>query len=75
MFREKHIVIDFTGGQKVTSVLAATVTINRDILSQYVSNAKDHPVLGYDLVFGADTAREHERLTAGASPAARPAIA
>jgi len=35
-FKEQEIMIDFTGGQKVTSVVAASMTFNRKIKGQYV---------------------------------------
>lgn len=35
--REQEIMIDFTGGQKVASVVAASITFNRRIKAQYVS--------------------------------------
>lgn len=49
-FCEKDIIIDFTGGQKVTSVVAATMTFNRKIKSQYIQTEKPWNVLGYDVV-------------------------
>ena len=50
--RDAAIMVDFTGGQKVTSVVAATVTFNRRIRAEYVST-HDHTVRGYDLVLEA----------------------
>ena len=53
---EKDIVIDFTGGQKVTSVVAAAITINRHIDAQYVQTNSPWEVLSYDVIqVSADT--------------------
>ena len=49
--RDTGIMVDFTGGPKVASVVAATVTFNRDIRAEYVSTREPHPVRGYDLRF------------------------
>jgi hypothetical protein len=46
--KEREIMIDFTGGQKVTSVVAAAITFNRKIKGQYVQTNKPYEVLGYD---------------------------
>ena len=46
---DNKIMIDFTGGQKVTSVVAAAVTFNRPVRAQYVSTNEPWGVLGYDL--------------------------
>lgn len=48
--RENQIVVDFTGGKKVTSVIGASVTFNREVSSQYVQTDTPHRVIGYDLV-------------------------
>ncbi len=45
---ESEIMIDFTGGQKVTSVVAAAITFNRKIKGQYVQTNPEWEVLGYD---------------------------
>jgi hypothetical protein len=47
---EKDIIIDFTGGQKVTSVVAAAVTFNRKIKAQYVQTKSPWDVLSYDVI-------------------------
>lgn len=53
---EKEIMIDFTGGQKVTSAVAAAVTFNRKIKAQYVQTSGRHEVRGFDIYMGsADT--------------------
>jgi hypothetical protein len=57
MFREvgvseKEIMIDFTGGQKVTSVVAAMVTINRKVKTQYVQTDEPWKIIGYDVQMG-----------------------
>lgn len=49
---EKEIMIDFTGGQKVTSVVAAMVTINRQVKTQYVQTNRPWGVGGYDIQMG-----------------------
>lgn len=48
--REQQIVVDFTSGQKVNSVVGASVTMNRDVTSQYVRTSPPHQVIHYDLV-------------------------
>jgi hypothetical protein len=54
--QERDIMIDFTGGQKVTSVVAAAMTINRRVRAQYVQTGGKKGVLSYDVVMGsADT--------------------
>ena len=55
---EKEIMIDFTGGQKVTSVVAAAITFNRKLKAQYVQTEGDCNVLSYDVLLGSsDTGR------------------
>lgn len=49
---EREIMIDFTGGQKVTSVVAAAVTFNRKIKAQYVQTSGPWGVKSYDLIMG-----------------------
>jgi len=49
--KEKDMMIDFTGGNKVTSVVAATITFNRPIKAQYVSTTSMN-VVGYDVDYG-----------------------
>lgn len=49
--REKEIMIDFTGGMKVTSVVAATLTFNSSIKAQYISTITSQ-VKGYDVIYG-----------------------
>ena len=49
-FEEQDIMIDFTGGQKVTSVVAASITFNRKIKSQYVQTNPEWEVLSYDVI-------------------------
>jgi hypothetical protein len=45
---EDDIVIDFTGGQKPTSVAAVAITFNRKVRAQYVdTNHPDQPPIGY----------------------------
>ena len=46
---EKDIIIDFTGGQKVTSVVAAVMSFNRKIKAQYVQTGGDCDVMSYDV--------------------------
>ncbi len=50
--RDDQIMIDFTGGQKVTSVVAASVTFNRKIKAQYVQTNPPHEVISYDILLG-----------------------
>jgi hypothetical protein len=47
---ERQIMIDFTGGQKVTSVVAASVTFNRRVKAQYVQTNQPWEVIGYDML-------------------------
>lgn len=49
--KEKEMVIDFTGGMKVTSVVAATLTFNSNIKAQYIST-KTSQIKGYDVIYG-----------------------
>jgi len=49
--REEDIIIDFTSGQKVTSVVAAVFTFNRKIKAQYVQTGGDCDVVSYDVLF------------------------
>ena len=49
-YAEKDIMIDFTGGQKVTSVVAAAITFNRKIKAQYVQTSDPWKVLSYDVI-------------------------
>lgn len=49
---EREIMIDFTGGQKVTSAVAVALTFNRGIRAQYVQTNSPKEVLSYDVVFG-----------------------
>jgi hypothetical protein len=45
---DREIIIDFTGGQKPTSIVAASATFNRGIKAQYVQTGKKHGVIAYD---------------------------
>ena len=59
---DNQIVVDYTGGMKVCSVVSAMTTLNRDIETQYVATQErevnrggdhelwEYDVLGYDLV-------------------------
>ena len=47
---DREVMIDFTGGQKVTSVVAAAMTFNREMKAQYVQTNPRHDVLSYDVV-------------------------
>lgn len=47
-YKEKDIVLDITGGQKVTSIIGAIFSLGFDRRFQYVST-KDKRVLAYDL--------------------------
>jgi hypothetical protein len=49
---DDQIMIDFTGGQKVTSVVAASVTFNRTIKAQYVQTNPPYAVISYDILLG-----------------------
>jgi hypothetical protein len=50
--RNREITVDLTGGYKVTSVVAAAVTFNRDVMAQYVQTERktNHQAIGYDWV-------------------------
>lgn len=48
---DKHIMVDLTGGQKVTSVVAAAITFNRHLKNQYVQTNEPWNVIGYDIVW------------------------
>ncbi|MFZ5570178.1 MAG: hypothetical protein ACOZF0_07225 [Thermodesulfobacteriota bacterium] len=47
---EKDIIVDFTGGQKVTSVVAAALSFNRKIKAQYVQTGGNCDVVSYDVI-------------------------
>ena len=47
---ERDIMIDFTGGPKVTSVVAAAITFNRNIKAQYVQTNSPWNVVSYDII-------------------------
>lgn len=49
---EQEVMIDFTGGQKVTSVVAASLTFNRRIKAQYVQTNPPWQVVSYDVIHG-----------------------
>lgn len=49
-FPENEVMIDFTGGQKVTSVVAAALTFNRKIKAQYVQTSYPWDVVSYDVI-------------------------
>jgi hypothetical protein len=49
---ERDIMVDFTGGQKVTSVVAAAVTFNRPTKTQYVQTNRPYRVISYDVLLG-----------------------
>lgn len=57
--REKEITIDFTGGLKPTSVVAAATTFNRKINAQYV-HTKSYQVIGYDVIFASSGKNEQD---------------
>lgn len=48
-YDEKEIMVDFTGGQKVTSIVAISMTVNRKINAQYVQTNKWWNVLSYSV--------------------------
>ncbi len=49
---DREITVDLTGGYKVTSVVAAAVTFNREVMAQYVQTERhtNHEAIGYDWV-------------------------
>jgi hypothetical protein len=57
-YSDDEIMIDITGGQKPTSVVGASVTINRKIKAQYVQTNYPWGVISYDFILvSADTGR------------------
>lgn len=48
-YPEQEIMIDFTSGQKVTSVVATAMTFNRRIKAEYVQTNEPWDVLSYDV--------------------------
>ena len=60
--REEDIMVDFTGGQKVTSVVAAAITFNHKIDTQYVSTRNPWNVRSYDIFLGSAKIRGPEEL-------------
>jgi len=49
---ENEIMIDFTGGTKVVSAIAAAITFNRKIKAQYVQTNDPWEVNSYDIIMG-----------------------
>ena len=49
---EEEVVVDFTGGQKVTSGAALLLTFNRKIKAQYIQTNKPWEPLWFDIVLG-----------------------
>jgi len=49
-YKEKQIIVDVTGGQKITSIAGAVVTFNSGVTFQYVQTDKPYDVLKYDVV-------------------------
>jgi hypothetical protein len=49
-YLEHESIIDITGGQKITSVIAATMTFNREMKAQYVQTNFPWDVLSYDII-------------------------
>jgi len=49
--REKDMIIDVTGGQKVASIVAAALTFNTKIKAQYVSTV-NYAIKAYDVIYG-----------------------
>lgn len=50
-----EIVIDFTGGKKPVSFVAAAATLRGDVLAQYVDTTEPHTPRAYNLVANAET--------------------
>lgn len=48
IYETRNIVIDFTGGQKTTTMAAVLATTNSDVKSQYIGT-NDYEVYGFDL--------------------------
>lgn len=57
-YRENDIIIDFTGGKKVTSVVAAMLSFNRKIKAQYVRTDGNNEVVSYDVIMGSSDTDE-----------------
>ena len=55
VFTDKDIIVDFTGGQKPTSVALALYTLQRNIVCQYVQTGGDKEVLQYDMALRSAT--------------------
>ena len=53
--KEDEIIIDFTGGPKVASIVAAATTFNRKIKAQYVQTNPRWEVKGYDVIMAASS--------------------
>ena len=47
---ENQIILDVTGGQKPTSIAAASITINREVVIQYIQTNNKHEPRGYDVI-------------------------
>jgi hypothetical protein len=48
--RDRSIMVDFTGGQKVTSAVAIAETFDLDVSAQYVQTRPPKDVFSYDVV-------------------------
>lgn len=51
-FQEHEVVVDFTGGQKVTSGVAMLMTFNRQIKAQYIQTEEPWSIQWFDIVLG-----------------------
>lgn len=51
-YQEHEVVVDFTGGQKVTSGVAMLMTFNRQIKAQYIQTEEPWSILWFDIVLG-----------------------
>lgn len=51
-FQEHEVVVDFTGGQKVTSGVAMLMTFNRQIKAQYIQTEDPWSIQWFDIVLG-----------------------
>lgn len=48
-YPDEEIMVDFTGGQKPTSIVAAAMTINRKIKAQYIQTNEPWNAVSYDV--------------------------
>lgn len=47
--KESEIIIDVTGGQKIPSIAGAVVTLNTDVVFQYIQTQEPYEIIAYNV--------------------------